>query len=82
MRSPLEQFDIINIKSISILGIDFSFNNVLVPLALTLVFLVLYVCIYSNKLSIIPFYVQNLVESVYTFLINLIKQQTGAYGLF
>jgi F-type H+-transporting ATPase subunit a len=82
MKSPLEQFDIINIKSISILGIDFSFNNILIPLVLIFVFVVLYVYIHNNKLNIIPFYIQNLVENIYIFLISLIKQQTGAYGLF
>jgi F-type H+-transporting ATPase subunit a len=82
MKSPLEQFDIINVKSISFLGVDFSYNNILTPFTLILVFLALYIYIHSNKLNVIPFYVQNLVESVYAFLISLIKQQTGAYGLF
>ena len=82
MKSPLEQFDIINIKLISLLGVDLSFNNILVPFSLILLFFLLYVYIYFDKLSIIPNYIQNIIENVYIFLISLIKQQTGSYGLF
>lgn len=82
MKSPLEQFDIINVKLISILGIDFSFNNILIPFSLALLFILLYIYIYINKLNIIPFHIQNIVENIYIFLISLIKQQTGSYGLF
>jgi F0F1-type ATP synthase membrane subunit a len=82
MKSPLEQFDIINVKLISILGIDFSFNNILIPFFLLLLFILLYIYIYINKLNIIPFHIQNIVENIYIFLISLIKQQTGSYGLF
>jgi len=82
MKSPLEQFDIINVKLISILGIDFSFNNILIPFALIILFLLLYIYLYINKLTIIPFNIQNIIENIYIFLISLIKQQTGSYGLF
>jgi len=82
MKSPLEQFDIINIKLISLLGVDLSFNNILVPFSLILLFFLLYVYIYFDKLNIIPNYIQNIVENIYIFLISLIKQQTGSYGLF
>jgi F-type H+-transporting ATPase subunit a len=82
MKSPLEQFDIINIKLISIFGIDFSFNNILVSFFLILAFLFIIIYIYYNKLNIIPYYIQNILENVYTFLISLIKQQTGSYGFF
>jgi len=82
MKSPLEQFDIINIKLISLLGVDLSFNNILVPFSLLLLFFLLYVYIYFDKLSIISNYIQNIIENVYIFLISLIKQQTGSYGLF
>jgi F0F1-type ATP synthase membrane subunit a len=83
MKSPLEQFDIINIKLISLLGVDLSFNNILVPFCLVLLFfLFVVVFIYYNKLSIIPYYIQNILENIYAFLVSLVKQQTGSYGLF
>ena len=82
MKSPLEQFDIINIKFISLLGFDLSFNNILIPFSLILLFFLIYAYIYFDKFSIIPNYIQNIIENVYIFLISLIKQQTGSYGLF
>jgi F0F1-type ATP synthase membrane subunit a len=72
MKSPLEQFDIINIKLISLLGVDLSFNNILVPFSLILLFFLLYVYIYFDKLNIIPNYIQNIVENIYIFLISLL----------
>jgi F0F1-type ATP synthase membrane subunit a len=82
MKSPLEQFDIINVKLISILGIDFSFNNILIPFFLILIFLIFFIYLFFNQLNIIPFYIQNIIENIYIFLISLIKQQTNFYGLF
>lgn len=82
MKSPLEQFDIINIKLISIFGFDFSFNNILISFFLILFFLFVIIYIYYNKLNIIPYYIQNILEAIYSFLMSLIKQQTGSYGFF
>lgn len=80
MKSPLEQFDVFNIKVASIFGLDLSMNNILIPFFLILLFICVYVYIY--KFNIIPFYIQNMVESIYIFLVSLIKQQTGSYGFF
>jgi F-type H+-transporting ATPase subunit a len=82
MKSPLEQFDIVNVKSISFFFIDFSFNNILLPLFLVILFLLFFSYIFLKKLTIIPFYIQVILENLYIFLIKLIKQQTGSYGLF
>jgi len=82
MKSPLEQFDIVNVKSISLLFIDFSFNNILLPLFLAIFFLLFFSYIFLKRLTIIPFYIQVIFENLYIFLIKLIKQQTGTYGLF
>jgi F-type H+-transporting ATPase subunit a len=82
MKSPLEQFDIINVKLISILGIDFSYNNILIPFFLIILFISLFIYIYFDKFTIIPLHIQNIIENIYIFLISLIKQQTNTYGLF
>jgi len=82
MKSPLEQFDILNVNSISIFFIDFSFNNILLPFFLIIFFLLFFSYIFLKKLTIIPFYIQVILENLYIFLIKLIKQQTGTYGLF
>ena len=36
MKSPLEQFDIINVKSLATSTFDISFNNILVPFLFTI----------------------------------------------
>lgn len=82
MKSPLEQFDILNVNSISLFFIDFSFNNILLPFFLIIFFLLFFSYIFLKKLTIIPFYIQVILENLYIFLIKLIKQQTGTYGLF
>jgi F-type H+-transporting ATPase subunit a len=82
LKSPLDQFDIINVKAVYALGIDFSFNNILTPLCLVLFFLLISIYVYVYKLNLIPFYIQGLIENIYIFIVILIKQQTGSYGLF
>ena len=59
MKSPLEQFDIVNVKIFNTTLVDISLNNIL-----------------------IPFYVQNIIEKEFTFIIGLVKQQAHNYGLF
>ena len=56
MKSPLEQFDIINVKLISILGIDFSYNNILIPFFLVILFILLFIYIYFINLFICLFF--------------------------
>lgn len=82
MKSPLEQFDIINVKSLHTSVWDISFNNILVPLLLIIIMCVIYIYIFRNNYNIISNYFQNLFEQLYIFLINLIKQQAHQYGLF
>ena len=82
MKSPLEQFDIINIKAFSTSFLDLSINNILVPF-IFLIFLIVGInWLFNNQFKIVPNYYQNLLENLYNFLINLIKQQTHDYGLF
>ena len=64
MKSPLEQFDIINIKSISLFLIDLSYNNILVPFFILLLFILFFIYIYLNKFNIIPTYIQNTIENI------------------
>jgi len=82
MKSPLEQFDIINIKSIYTSYIDISFNNIFLPFICILICLCIYIYIYIHKSNFISSYIQQIIEIIYIFLNNLVKQQTGYYGLF
>ena len=82
MKSPLEQFDIVNVKSLNTTLVDISLNNILIPFLLLVGILGLYLFIFNNRFNLIPFYVQNIIEKEYTFIIGLIKQQARNYGLF
>jgi F0F1-type ATP synthase membrane subunit a len=82
MKSPLEQFDIINIKSLHTSVLDISFNNILVTFLFVIIISMFFLYLYRNNFNIISNYFQNIVEQLYIFLINLIKQQAHQYGLF
>jgi len=82
MKSPLEQFDIVNVKSLNTTLIDISLNNIIIPFLLLLGIIVLYLFIFNNRFNLIPFYVQSIIEKEFIFIIGLIKQQAHSYGLF
>jgi F0F1-type ATP synthase membrane subunit a len=82
MRSPLEQFDIINVKSINTITMDLSFNNILVPFLFTIVIFIFFLFLYNNRFNLISSYFQSIFEMIYTFLVSLVKQQAHSYGLF
>ena len=50
MKSPLEQFDIFNIKLVSFGGVDFSLNNILIPSCHQLPSLTLDFCSYGQHI--------------------------------
>jgi F0F1-type ATP synthase membrane subunit a len=82
MRSPLEQFDILNVKNFFSLSNDFSFNNIMVPLLLIIIIFISFLIFFLLKNSkIIPLALQHIIETDYRFIINIIKQQTGIKGL-
>lgn len=82
MKSPLEQFDIINIKNITIFGNDYSFNNINIPIICILLACLIYIYFFRYKYNFIGSYIQVFLEFLYIFVNNLIKQQAGNYGLF
>jgi F0F1-type ATP synthase membrane subunit a len=82
MKSPLEQFDIINVKSISTTLLDISFNNILVPFLFIIIMCIIYFFIFNNKYNVISSYFQSVFEHLYMFVISVIKQQAHNYGLF
>jgi F0F1-type ATP synthase membrane subunit a len=82
MKSPLEQFDIVNVKTFNTTLVDISLNNILIPFLLLLGIIGLYLFIFNNRFNLIPFYVQNIIEKEFSFIIGLVKQQAHNYGLF
>ena len=80
--TPLEQFEIIIIQPLNFFNLfDFSFTNSSFYLILvaSLVFVFLKFGVY--KISLIPSNFQSVVELIYKFIIDVIKQQTGYKGL-
>ena len=82
MKSPLEQFDILNVKNFFSSLNDFSFNNIMLPFILVIIFFISFLVFFLLKNSkTIPLNIQNVLETDYRFIINIIKQQAGLKGL-
>jgi F-type H+-transporting ATPase subunit a len=82
MKSPLEQFDILNVKNFFGAINDFSFNNIMLPFILIIIlFFFFIILILQKKAKIIPSDLQNILETDYRFIIGIIKQQAGIKGL-
>lgn len=82
MKSPLEQFDILNITNFFGIINDFSLNNIMLPFILIIIiFFLFFFLIILKKAKTIPLVIQNVLETDYRFIINIIKQQAGIKGL-
>jgi len=82
MKSPLEQFDILNVKNFFSAINDFSLNNIMLPFILIIIiFFLLLISVLLKNAKIIPLILQNILEVDYRFIINIIKQQAGSKGL-
>jgi len=81
MYNPFEQFEINILQKIQIANIDLSITNFTVYLILTSIFIIIF---YKGGLiqnTLVPKNYQIIVESIYTFILGLILEQTGAKGL-
>jgi F0F1-type ATP synthase membrane subunit a len=82
MKSPLEQFDILNVKNFFGAINDFSLNNIMLPFILIIIlFSLLLISVLLKNARIIPLILQNILEMDYRFIISVIKQQAGLKGL-
>lgn len=82
MKSPLEQFDILNVKNFFGAINDFSFNNIMLPFLLIIIFFLIFLAfILLKNARIIPLNFQSILEIDYRFIISVIKQQAGIKGL-
>ena len=82
MKSPLEQFDILNVKNFFGAINDFSFNNIMLPFLLIIIFFLIFLVFFLLKNArIIPLNFQSILEIDYRFIISVIKQQAGIKGL-
>lgn len=82
MKSPLEQFDILNVKNFFSVLNDFSLNNIMVPFILIIIlFISFLVFVLIKNAKLIPLNIQNIIETDYRFIVSIIKQQAGVKGL-
>jgi len=79
--SPLEQFEILLLKPVSLFGYDFSMNNASLALIMAAVLFISLFFIGYHNARLVPHFLQYLVETLYIFIINVISQQAGRKGL-
>lgn len=82
MKSPLEQFDILNVKNFFTSLNDFSLNNIMVPFILIIIIIIIFLVFFLLKnAKLIPLNMQYILEADYRFIVSVIKQQAGIKGL-
>ena len=78
MKSPLEQFDIVNVKSFFTALVDFSLNNIIGTFFINYYIILIYLFIFNNKFNINTFLCTKYNwKWIIIFIISLIKQQAG-----
>jgi len=84
MFSPLEQFEVVAFTGINVLGLfKIVITNVLIYLILgfmSYIFLA-YMNYYEREETLIPGRWQIVIEGIYNFILNLIKEQVGKKGV-
>lgn len=81
MFTPLEQFKIIVVIPLTILGFDFSISNATIYLGFTILLLYLIFIKGTANSLVVPNGIQRLAELLYLFMNSLVKQQAGIRGL-
>ncbi|HCI47656.1 MAG TPA: F0F1 ATP synthase subunit A [Rhodospirillaceae bacterium] len=77
---PLHQFQIQPIIPIEVAGIDLSFSNASLFMVLGAVLTVAFMSIGLSRRALIPGRWQSASESIYEFIANMLREQTGAKG--
>jgi len=80
MFSPLEQFDLIGILKIFIIGLDFSILNGVLPFFIILFFYIYFLFFIKLRFKLIPDVWQIICENIYKFVFNIVDQQVGKKG--
>ncbi|MFT6077570.1 MAG: F-type H+-transporting ATPase subunit a [Myxococcota bacterium] len=79
-NSPLDQFEISKIFDLKIGIFDISFTNSSLYMALSTFFIVLFMIFATRKKSLIPSRLQVIAESMYGFILNMVKTSIGNEG--
>jgi F-type H+-transporting ATPase subunit a len=83
MKSPLEQFEVYPVIQLESLDgrFDFSITNFALFLLLDFSFLLIILILAVYKRGLLPTRLRALIEEVYLFVLDTVKQQTGNDGL-
>lgn len=79
-HSPLAQFEIKTLAELHPFGIDASFTNASLIMAVVVGLVTLFIVAGMSKATIVPGRFQGMVEFFYEFIANLLKENTGAAG--
>tara|TARA_B100001123_G_scaffold441629_1_gene583241 strand:- start:1228 stop:1956 length:729 start_codon:yes stop_codon:yes gene_type:complete len=77
---PLHQFEIIPIVPIEVAGIDLSFSNASLFMVIGAVLTVAFMSMGLSRRALIPGRWQAATETLYEFVANMIREQTGSKG--
>jgi len=81
LRSPLETFEVLVYQPLGLFGhLDFSITNVFIYLGIVTMSLFFFFFLGAQELSLVPSWVQWGLESLYKFLLTLVKEQTEGSG--
>jgi ATP synthase subunit 6 len=80
ITSPLEQFEIVTIFPISLLGLNFSLTNSSLFLLLSLFVIIFSLTLAFFKISLVPTLWQLLKESLYEVTSNMVQDNLGKQG--
>ncbi len=79
-HSPLAQFEIVELVPIRIGGLDFSFTNSSLWMAVAVVMATLFLVASARPAALVPGRWQSLAEMSYEFVANLVRENVGAEG--
>ncbi len=79
-HSPLDQFKIEKIFDLNIGGIDISFTNSSLYMVLATICAIAFMFFATRKKSLIPGRLQTIAESVYNFIIDMVRTSIGNEG--
>ena len=80
INSPLEQFEIVTLVPITILGLNVSLTNSTLFLILSSALLILWLSLSFYKLNLVPHYWQLFQESFYYVTLDIVKVNLGVKG--
>lgn len=79
-HSPLEQFQVHSLFDIKIAGLDLSFTNASLYMLITTLSIIGFMFFATRNKSLIPNRLQTIAESIYNFIIDMIKTSVGNEG--